>query len=639
MLGFVDIWKKIFSPWQRLKGEVTRRVRYGLIGCLLAAFLVIIFIPSSTLVLEYQVLDLFQGLVRGFRSPQSDLLLVGIDADTLAYVPDRWPWPRERFAQLVEVIASGGPRTLIWDLTLDHLEKAGGSPGDRRLAAAFRWAGQVTLVSTVEVRQTPEGLRKRLFRNDPLFRDVASLEGFACCAVDGDGVFRRFILRDGNLGADSCALQVFQALTGESCLLPPSDATGQASSFLAFATQGGEIPAVKAVDLLRGAVEPALLKDKIVVVGPTAPVLQDYHLTPRGVMAGPRILATALDTLLQRRIAWVEDGWLARLAAAALGCLGGLLIAGLVTTHPIFWSGIGLALATGGWALMLGFRGVHLPWGTLAACWILATLAQSSLRDFLRYLDERVHLAEAAAAARVQGKMFPIGPWDRGEYLIQGVCQPCQAAGGDYYDFLPMSQDRLMFIIADVSGHGIGAAMVTCMVKAVAGMLVEFDQLGPSEFIRYVNALLHQTFHRTRLMTTMLGYLQPANHQVTLVNAGHLPAFLIRQDGRVEEVGQPSLPLGTKAGRSADKHMGVIMNPGDALVLYTDGIPECLNWENRQYGFDRWISFLARILPSLPMGAPLTALLADVEAHAEGRPHDDDVTLVVLRRRLAPATS
>lgn len=114
------------------------------------------------------------------------------------------------------------------------------------------------------------------------------------------------------------------------------------------------------------------------------------------------------------------------------------------------------------------------------------------------------------------------------------------------------------------------------------------------------------------------------------------PALLVRQNKEVEELGQPSSPLGVKATRSVDKFLGVFMNPGDSLVLYTDGIVECLNWEMQQYGFERWISFLSKTLPSLPIDDPLSFLLSDVEAHAAGRPRDDDVTLVVIRRRPAP---
>ncbi|NCB39057.1 MAG: CHASE2 domain-containing protein [Erysipelotrichia bacterium] len=360
MQSFFSVWAKISVPWRRLRAAVKRRTCYWVIGSLLMSILIVTFLPSSTNALDYQILDLFQNLLRPFRAHHPDMFLIGIDTDTLAHAKERWPWPRERFAQLVEVIAKGQPRILIWDFALDHLEQENGSPGDQRLAEAFRKAGLVALVSTINSYQTIEGLQKRLFRNVPLFRKVASFEGFACCVVDDDGVFRRFIIRDENLGADSCALQVFQGLSGKTCHLPPFNEVGQTSCFLAFATRGGDIPSVKAVDLLRGAVSPALLKNKIVVVGATAPVLQDYHLTSRGTMAGPRILATALDTMLQHRVARVEDGWPARLVAVSLGCLGGILLAGLVVTHPVFWSGIGLALATVGWALIMGLVLCHI---------------------------------------------------------------------------------------------------------------------------------------------------------------------------------------------------------------------------------------------------------------------------------------
>ncbi len=97
-------------------------------------------------------------------------------------------------------------------------------------------------------------------------------------------------------------------------------------------------------------------------------------------------------------------------------------------------------------------------------------------------------------------------------------------------------------------------------------------------------------------------------------------------------------PLGAKACRAMDQYQAVIMHPGDCLVLYTDGIPEALNWESNVYGYDAWSAFLGRVLPKLPENASLVELLAGVQAHTCGRPPEDDVTLMVLRRRRQPAT-
>ncbi len=625
--------KEVSRPWEKLREVTTpgktRRMQIGL----LLAFLAIIGFPSLTGFLERGLLDFWLDFTRFFRPPFTDILIVGIDADTLAFVPERWPWPRRRFAEMAEILASGSPRALIWDLALDHLEAEGGSDGDKRLASAFRRVDHLALVSTMEMRNTPEGIHKRLFRSDPVFRETADSEGFAYCPVDPDGVFRRFVIRDGTLGCDASALQVFKALRGEFSESTRFDDLGFATSFLAFASKGGEIPSVRAVDLLRGDVKPDILNGKVLVFGPTAPVLQDFHPTSRGLLAGPRILATSLDTLLNMRCTVVADGLIWRALSGILGAGAGLVLSSVAASHPILWSGAWLSGATVLWGAAFVFLGVHFPWGILAACWSVSTLAQSGLRDFLRYVDERTHLAEAQAAARIQAQLFPAKPWERGEFRIQGFCQPSQAAGGDFYDFLPMSQGRLMFIIADVTGHGIPAAMVTCMVKALSGMLVEFDQVGPEEFSRYVNSFLFKTFKGKRLMTAMIGILHASSNRVSLLNAGQSPAYLVHADGRVEELGKPSLPLGVRFDRSVDHFQAIAMAPGDHLVLSTDGIPEAVDWEGRQYGYDAWARFLGSSLPGFPENAPLSGLLDGVRSHAAGRTQDDDVTVVVLRRK------
>lgn len=626
------ILKDIVLPWKKLRDHTTPGRSRQIWGLLVGMMLLLIGFPSLPGMLERPILDLWLDSLRLVRAPSDNIILVTLDADTLAYIPDRWPWPRKRFAQIADVLASGSPRILIWDFTLDHLETEGGSDGDRLLAAAFRRINHVALVSTIEIRHSSDGVHKRVFKNAPLFRPIAGSEGFAFCPVDSDGVFRRFALRDGTLGCDGCAWQVFRTLTGDYSEISPLDAQGLSTSFIAYASRGGEIPSIKAFDLLAGVVSPQILQGKVVIFGPTAAVLQDYHQTSRGLLAGPRILASSLDTLLTHRTTRVVDGLMIRGGSCILGAGLGLTVSAMAVSHPLVWSFAGLGCATLLWGMFFTFLGIHLPWGTLAASWMTFSLVQSSLRDFLLYMDERTHLAEAAAAARVQSLLFPAKPWDRGEFRIQGYCQPCLSAGGDYYDFLPMSQDRVMFIIADVTGHGISAAMITCMVKALAGILVELDQLSPEEFSQHVSSFLYKTFKGRRLMTAMIGILHPSSNRVTIVNAGQCPAILVRTDGTIEELGKPSMPLGVK-GRSVDLFQAVAMGPGDSLVLSTDGIPETLDWKQKPYGYEAWKTFLGATLPHFPIDAPLSGLLEDVRVHAGGRPHDDDITLVVLRRR------
>lgn len=628
-----EVLKAVIAPWRKLQ-DFTSPCRLRQLWCILiGALLVLIGLPSLTGFLERPLLDLWIDSLRLLRAPSENIILVALDADTLAYIPERWPWPRKRFAQIADAIASGNPRILIWDFTLDHLEAEDGSEGDRLLAAAFRRFDYLALVSTIDIQVSPDGVRKRLFRNAPLFRNHASSEGFAFCPVDSDGVFRRFALQDGSLGCGGCAWQVFRALTGNFSEISPLDSHGLSTSFLAFASKGGEIPSIKAVDLLTGTVSPEVLKGKIVIFGPTAAVLQDYHATSRGSIAGPRILASSLDTLISHRTTRVLEGLTVRGVLGSLGAGLGIAISAVAVSHPFLWSLAGLCCATILWGIIFTFVGIHLPWGALAASWLLFSSVQSSLRDFLLYMDEREHLAEATAAARVQSQLFPAKPWDRGEFRIQGYCQPCLSVGGDYYDILPMSQDRVMFIIADVTGHGISAAMITCMVKALVGILVELDQLSPEEFSRHVSSFLYKTFRGRKLMTAMIGILYYSSNRVTIVNAGQCPAILVRGDGKIEELGQPSTPLGVK-GRSVDFFQAVAMGPGDSLVLSTDGIPEALDREEKQYGYEAWKTFLGATLPHFPNDAPLSELLEGVQTHAGGRPQDDDITLVVVRRRV-----
>ncbi len=379
-------------------------------------------------------------------------------------------------------------------------------------------------------------------------------------------------------------------------------------------------------------IPPDLLRGKIVVVGANAPVLHDYHPTSRGLIAGSRLLAASLDTLLRHRAVTPAESWEVRLVSSLLGGILGLLLTALVVSHPFAWSLIGLVMSLALWVMLLEVGCVHVPGAPFSAAWLFLSAFNVIFMDFLGYLDQEAIRVEAKAAAGIQKMFFPERDWFSEEYSVRGFSLPCSSVGGDFYDFVPVENGGMLFILADVTGHGFGAAMVTPMIKALVANLCEDDQLSLEAFGKRINSVLFRVFHRRKLMTAVMGDLRPGSHRVTITSAGHLPSMLVKNDGTIQEVGFPAYPIGAKKV-NVMRLQGLNLEEGDTLVLFTDGVIEALDWNDDPYGFEKWKRSLSQVMPNLRRDEPLEILMEDILRHTNGRPLEDDLTILIIARR------
>ena len=189
-----------------------------------------------------------------------------------------------------------------------------------------------------------------------------------------------------------------------------------------------------------------------------------------------------------------------------------------------------------------------------------------------------------------------------------------------------------VFMIADVSGKGMTAALLAACLEALSAGPIE-EGLPPEAICARIARLLYARTNAESFATAFLGVLEPSSGRVRYANAGHNPALLVRVSGAVERLGATGTPLGVlPAARYAGAE--VTLAPGECLVLYTDGIVEATNTEDDEYGLERMIETVLRHRgKSLDQLA--SALDADLEAFVRGVPFADDRTLV-LARRLAP---
>jgi serine phosphatase RsbU (regulator of sigma subunit) len=253
--------------------------------------------------------------------------------------------------------------------------------------------------------------------------------------------------------------------------------------------------------------------------------------------------------------------------------------------------------------------------------------------------DERVEREQLdrdlQLARRVQQGLLPSRPPDVPGYEIFDHYASARHVGGDFFAYVPLANNRLAVVLADVSGKGVSAALLMAALSAD----VRYCLASERDLVRAV-AQINESFLRggwdDRFATLVVAVLDPSRDAVTICNAGHLPVFLREAAGGVRAVAADlgCLPLGM-AGGSDFRSCEVSLEPGDSLVFFTDGISEALDDDQECYGFERLECVLAA-----PATGPVDIgqrILADVERHAGGQSQSDDICLICIGRTAEPA--
>jgi sigma-B regulation protein RsbU (phosphoserine phosphatase) len=237
---------------------------------------------------------------------------------------------------------------------------------------------------------------------------------------------------------------------------------------------------------------------------------------------------------------------------------------------------------------------------------------------------------ELEIAREVQEHLFPqrLPPVLGLDYC--GQCWPAREVGGDYYDFLGLPDGRLGIAIGDVSGKGVGAALMMASLEASLRALASVVD-DPAELMERVNSLVYQASAANRFATLFYGQYDPATRRLSYVNAGHNPPVVLRNcAGSCQvlrlETGGPIIgfqPHGYQRGVFSHE-------AGDLVVLFTDGVSESMNVRYEEWGEERLIEF-AKTCHGLPALEGMKRILTAAQAFAAGASQHDDMTLVVLR--------
>jgi phosphoserine phosphatase RsbU/P len=211
-----------------------------------------------------------------------------------------------------------------------------------------------------------------------------------------------------------------------------------------------------------------------------------------------------------------------------------------------------------------------------------------------------------------------------------GQCRPAREVGGDYYDFLELPQGKFGIAIGDVSGKGIGAALLMASLEAsLRAQASVRDDL--TELMKQVNRLVCEASSVNRYATLFYAVYDPGTHQLSYVNAGHNPPVVLRKSATAYEVlrletGGPVIGV-----LHHDYHQEIFpLRAEDMIVFFTDGISETMNAHNEEWGEDNLIR-LIKNCHGLPARDVMTQIFGAAAAFATGAPQHDDMTLVVLR--------
>src|SRR6266403_1400352 len=248
---------------------------------------------------------------------------------------------------------------------------------------------------------------------------------------------------------------------------------------------------------------------------------------------------------------------------------------------------------------------------------------------------ERQRLEEQINIARdIQQALLPRNFRDYPHLSVTGCNFPCLSVGGDYFDVFPLGENRTAFLIADVSGKGLGAALLTTMLQGVlSGMTLGTD---PARLFNHLNTFLCDHAEVGRYATMFFGILDE-NGGLEYINAGHPSPILIRQNGSAEEAfTEGSFPVGL-VPHAEYFTAAVKLEPGDTVVLFSDGVTEAMDPKEDFFGIPRLVQLLTG-QNDTPLDEMQKLLLEAVENFSRGASQADDLTLLLVRYRAA-ATS
>ncbi len=231
-------------------------------------------------------------------------------------------------------------------------------------------------------------------------------------------------------------------------------------------------------------------------------------------------------------------------------------------------------------------------------------------------------------ARQVQLELLPAKDPRLAGYDISAYNYPTEEVSGDYYDWVKIFDDQIGLVIADVSGKGVPAALLMAFLRASLRAATHIGY-SPQVSMAKVNYLLWESIERNQFVTAFYGILDATNRTLAYTNAGHNPPLLLTGDGKHRFIERGSLPLGMFKDTRYHEYYQTI-EPGEMLVLYTDGVTEAQNRKDEEYGRDR-LARAVKANQTLSARDLIAAVHKEVIEWTDGKGATDDVTFFVIK--------
>lgn len=228
-------------------------------------------------------------------------------------------------------------------------------------------------------------------------------------------------------------------------------------------------------------------------------------------------------------------------------------------------------------------------------------------------------------------QVFPPFPEDTGLLDIYASMVAAKDIGGDFYDFFRIDADRIALVIADVCGKGIPAALFMAVSRTIIRSKgTQCD--NAAECITETNRLLAAYSVDCMFVTAFYAIYNIKTGQLNYCNAGHNPPYLIKADGKTEELPMPTDVIVGAFDEIKYEECTMQMNHGDTLVMFTDGVPEAMNPDLEEFGTDRLCNILSGMADKCCKEI-IETIKASIDNFAAGAEQSDDITMLVLKRK------
>jgi phosphoserine phosphatase RsbU/P len=264
---------------------------------------------------------------------------------------------------------------------------------------------------------------------------------------------------------------------------------------------------------------------------------------------------------------------------------------------------------------------IQKPWDNAR---LLATIEKQANRS----RDRKKIRSELEIARHVQQRLLPQHAHPLKTAAFGGRCLPAREIGGDYYDFLDLGPGRLGVLLADVSGKGVAAALLTANLQASFRSQLELGMKHPKALLSSVNKLFHESTPAEYFATMFFAEYRDQTRELRYINCGHPAALLVRANGKIEHLEATALPIGIFAAWSCEEK-SVIIAPGDVLIAFSDGVLEAGVERGEEFGETRLIEVLGAARTE-DLEQMLDSIIGEVLRFSPGM-QSDDVTLVALR--------